>query len=183
MEKQTKICKYCNKENFVDNRKCLHCSRYFPTDTGGPDLRRSIPKVHRPDPVLRVEHLKLIPAITLAISLFLPWLSWFVVRLTAFDIAGFFNLSARMAGRTTITMGVIQVCIYLIPAGCAVFIFRALTGRTIKATGIVTGVLPLLVFLLVISQPTSILRMVSFGFILAIFSGIALIVISLKEPE
>lgn len=179
MNQQTKFCRYCHSENFMDNIKCIHCGRYFPSD--GKVLPNKNPGAGRPDPALNVEHLKLIPAIILLISLFLPWLAWFIVRLNAFDIANFFNLSARMAGRSTLSMGAVKILIYLIPVGCAVFIFRSLTGRTIKTTGIVTGILPLIVFLLVISQPTAILKMVSIGFILSILSGIALISISAKE--
>ena len=180
MDQQTKMCKYCNMENFIANKKCLHCGRYFPSErvrNGRPES----PPARRPDPVLNVEHLKVIPAITLLISLFLPWLAWFVVRLNAFDILNFFNLSARMAGRSTLSMGAIKLLIYLIPAGCIIYIFRSLTGRTIKTTGIITGTLPLIVFIMVISQPTAILKMVSIGFILSILSGIALISISAKE--
>ena len=180
MADETKTCKFCNRENFIDNSKCVHCGRFFPSDNLE-NSRPEQPTAGRPDPALNVEHLKLIPAITLLISLFLPWLSWFVVRLTAFDMANFFNLSARMAGRTTLSMGAIRILIYLIPVGCVIFIFRSLTGRTIKTTGIITGTLPLIVFLLAISQPTAVLRMVSIGFIISILSGIALIAITVKE--
>jgi len=86
-----------------------------------------------------------------------------------------------MSGRSTLSMVLIQIFIYMIPVGCGIFIFRSLTNRSIKTTGIVTGILPILVFLLVISQPTAILRMISIGFILALLSGIALISISVKE--
>ncbi len=180
MELQTKLCKFCNRENFIDNSKCLHCGRYFPKDSGnlpGPEPR----KPGRPDPALNVEHLKLIPAITLLISLFLPWLAWFVVKLNAFDIARFFNLSARMAGRSTLSMGAIKILIYMIPVGCAIYIFRSLAGRSVKMSGIITGILPVIIFLLVITQPTTIIKMVSIGFITAILSGIAMITLSVKE--
>ena len=179
MDNETKICKFCNSENYISNPKCVHCGRFFPSDgTIKPETR---PPVRNSDPAIKVEHLKLIPSITLLISLFLPWLSWFVVRLTAFDIASFFNLSARMSGRSTLSMTLIQIFIYMIPLGCVVFIFRSLTGRTIKMTGILTGTLPILIFLLVMAQPTEVLRMISIGFILAIISGISLIFISVKE--
>lgn len=179
MEKEVKICKFCKRENYIDNSKCLHCGRFSPSE--GTREPESAPTVKRPEAAIQVEHLKLIPAITLLISLFLPWLSWFVVRLTAFDIADFFNMAARMSGRSTLSMVLIQILIYIIPVGCAIFIFRSLTGRSIKITGIITGVLPILVFILVVSQPTAVLRMVSIGFILALLSGIALISISAKE--
>jgi len=179
MDNETKLCEFCKRENYADNSKCLHCGRVFPSE--GIREPESVHTVRRPDAVIQVEHLKLIPVITLLISLFLPWLSWFVVRLTAFDIAEFFNLAARMAGRSTLSMLLIQVLIYIIPVGCGIFIFRSLTGRTIKTTGVVTGILPFLVFLLIISQPTAVMRMVSIGSILALLSGIALISISLKE--
>ena len=179
MDKETKICKFCQRENYIDNSKCLHCGRVFPSDGIREPEKANLARSS--EAAIKVEHLKFIPAITLLISLFLPWLSWFVVRLTAFDIAEFFNMAARMAGRSTLSMVLIQVLIYMIPVGCGVFIFRALTGRTIKTTGIITGVLPILVFILVVSQPTAVLRMVSIGFILALLSGIALIFISAKD--
>ncbi|MCK5004254.1 MAG: hypothetical protein KAS21_04160 [Candidatus Aminicenantes bacterium] len=179
MDNETKLCKFCKRENYVDNSKCLHCGRFFPSE--GTREPESAPTVKRPEAAIQVEHLKLIPVIILLISLFLPWLSWFVVRLTAFDIADFFNMAARMSGRSTLSMVLIQILIYMIPVGCGIFIFRSLTNRSIKTTGIVTGILPILVFLLVISQPTAILRMVSIGFLLALLSGIALISISVKE--
>ena len=179
MDNETKICKFCKSENYIDNSKCLHCGRFFPSE--GTREPESAPTVKRPEAAIQVEHLKLTPVIILLISLFLPWLSWFVVRLTAFDIANFFNMAARMSGRSTLSMVLIQIFIYMIPVGCGIFIFRSLTNRSIKITGIVTGVLPILVFLLVISQPTAILRMISIGFLLALLSGIALISISVKE--
>ena len=179
MDQQTKICKYCNRENFIDNSKCLHCGRYFYSDNMGKS--KDINKVGKIPSSINIEKFKLIPPIALLISLFLPWLSIFIMRITAFDIATFFSMTASVPGGGNLAMTVTRIMIYMIPVGCIIFIFRSLTDRSLRIVGTITGLFPILIFFFLLSQSPEIIKMLSLGFIIALISGISLIILSSKE--
>ncbi len=180
MNKEMKICKFCKHENYYDNSKCVHCGRFFTVDDPTIDPLKNNSETISNSPT-KNDYLKLIPPIALLISLFLPWLSWFIVKISAFDIGNFIRVSIRIADRSTLSLSLIQIFIYMIPIGSIFFIFRSITGQTIKVTGIITGSLPILILVLTLTQTTELLQMVSAGFIIAVFSGIALISISVKK--
>jgi len=176
MEGNTKNCKFCGKENFLDNNKCIHCGRFFVSDEKSQPVRL---KQSRND--FFSSNFELIPPIVLLISLFLPWFSVFILQMSAFDIAKLFRMTLNMARQSDPVISLINILIYLIPVGCISVIIFSIKQKNTRMIGVITGSLPITISILLIFKGTGLLKIIGIGLIIAIISGVAMIIISLKN--
>ncbi len=173
MQPYVKRCKYCNGENLQDTEKCTHCGRFFVVPTK--PAKRSAANLEAAD---WIKNPVVISAVVLFISLFLEWLSVGFAGANAFVLAKGFGAIARASAKFGggFTLSLARAFILLIPAGCAVTLFMVITGRSYRLSGILTGALPLAIFLVlqmeVMGQLTS---FIGGGFILAILAGAVMI--------
>jgi len=172
MTAQTKVCQSCQEVNPIDARECRSCGRYF------------IAAPRRSQPYPLDEALKqptVICAAILLLALFLPWFSLLFFNISAIQIIG---LSKETGGLSMQAGGLftwIKVCLYLIPIGCVAVFVLSLRGAWPRPIGILTGSLPLAIFIPLFLKSTDMVSFMGAGFIIAILAGIGLIVFSLRE--
>lgn len=176
MDENTKNCSYCGRPNYIDNNKCIHCGRFFLLDD---KLQPISEKPSRNG--FSFSNFELVPPIVLLISLFLPWFSVLILKLSAFDIAKLFRMTLNMARQSDPVISLINILIYLIPVGCIAVIIFSIQQKSIRNIGVITGSLPILIFILLLSKGTGFFRLMGIGLIIAIFSGIAMILVSIRN--
>ena len=173
MASDGKVCVYCREVNPVDARECRNCGRYF--------IRR--PGAERVSDSPGVEVLKqpeVLCALVLFVSLFLPWFTVLIFSLSAVQLLGLFkgvggSSSSYGSGAT---LALARFLIALIPAGCLAVILIALRGGSAILIAKLTGLLPLVVFLLFFIQGTNVVSMMGAGFVIAILAGLGLFAFS-----
>jgi hypothetical protein len=172
MNAQTKVCQSCKEINPADARECRNCGRYFIAATGKSPAFSPADAIRQP---------AVICAALLFLSLFLPWFSVLFFSITAMQIislakeAGGF--SVRAGGLFTLT----QVLFYLLPVGCIVVFILAVREASLRLAGTVTGALPAVIFVLMLIQSSQILNVMGVGFVIAILTGIGLIMFSRRD--
>ncbi len=173
MASDGKVCVYCREVNPVEARECRNCGRYF--------IRR--PGAERIDESPGLEALKkpeVICALLLLVSLFLPWFSLMIFSLSAVQLLGLFKGvgSSSIGYRGGATLALARLLIALIPVGCLAIAFIALRGGSAILIGKLTGLLPLIVFMLFLVQGTEFVSMMGAGFVIAILAGLGLFAFS-----
>ena len=177
MAGDSKMCVHCRELNPADARECRNCGRYF---------------IHRPGAV-RVEDtpgleaLKqpaVLCALVLLVSLFLPWFTVLIFSLSAVQLLGLFQGAgaAGMRYGAGATLALARLFIALIPLGCAAVLLLAWRGRYAILIGKITGLLPLVVFLLFFVQSSNVVSVMGAGFVVAILAGLGLFAFSRGEP-
>jgi hypothetical protein len=177
MASEGKVCVHCREVNPVDARECRQCGRYF---------------IHRPgaDPVAESPGLEalrqpsVLCSLVLLVSLFLPWFTVLIFSLSAVQLVGLFKGvgASGMSYGAGATLALARVFIVLIPVGCAAVILSALRGRSAILVGKLTGLLPLVVFLLFFVQSANVVSVMGAGFVVAILAGLGLFVFSRGNP-
>ena len=173
MASDGKVCVHCREVNPVDARECRNCGRYF--------IRR--PGAERVDDTPGLEALKqpeVLCALVLIVSLFLPWFTVMIFSLSAVQFLGIFKGmgSSSIGYRGGATLALTRFLIALIPVGCLTVVLIALRGGSAILIGKLTGLLPIVVFLLFFVQSTNVVSMMGAGFVIAILAGLGLIAFS-----
>jgi hypothetical protein len=173
MTSEGKVCVHCREVNPADARECRNCGRFFIQPPGA----------RRGGDALGAEALKqpaVICALLLFVSLFLPWFTVLIFSLSAIQLLGILHSAGdpalRFGGNATLALA--RFFIALIPAGCLAVILFALRGTSLILVGKLTGLLPLLVFLLFFVQSSGVLNMMGAGFVIAILAGLGLFAFS-----
>ena len=177
MASDGKVCVHCREVNPVDARECRNCGRYF---------------IHRPgaaraaDPpgLEALKQPEVLCALVLLVSLFLPWFTILIFSLSAIQLLGLFTGSGASGMRygAGATLALARLFIALIPVGCLAVIVFALRGGSAILIGKLTGLLPLVVFLLFFVQGSNVLSVMGAGFVVAILAGLGLFVFSRGNP-
>jgi hypothetical protein len=177
MASEGKACVHCREVNPVDARECRNCGRYF---------------IHRPGAAPGTEPPGLealrqpavLCALVLLVSLFLPWFTILIFSLSAVQLLGLFRGvgASGMRYGAGATLALARLFIALIPAGCVAVILLAWRGRYAILIGKITGLLPLVVFLLFFVQSPDVVSMMGAGFVAAILAGLGLFVFSRGGP-
>jgi len=176
MPEEIKLCKYCKHENIKSNVKCVHCGRFF-LDGTTPEKEA----IQKKSVDIDSQKIVLLPTILLVISLFLPWMSVFFFKMSAFDMAKLSDLASQYGGRGDITITLVKIIIYLIPVGSIVTGYFVFKGRSVAAIGRITGSLPIFITLILFLKSPEFFRMIDIGLILSVISGIAMIILSRSE--
>ncbi len=177
MASDGKVCVHCRELNPIDARECRNCGRYF---------------IHRPgaarvDDSPGLEALKqpaVLCALVLLVSLFLPWFTILIFSLSAVQLLGLFQgagVSSMRYGAGA-TLALARLFIALIPVGCFAVILLALRGSYAILIGKITGLLPLVVFLLFFAQSSNVVSVMGAGFVVAILAGLGLFAFSRGGP-
>lgn len=177
MASEGKVCVHCREVNPVDARECRNCGRYF---------------IHRPgaEPAAAPPGLEALQqpatlcALVLLVSLFLPWFTILIFSLSAVQLLGLFGGAGASSMRYSAgaTLALARLFIALIPVGCAAVILFALRGGSAILIGKLTGLLPLVVFLLFFVQSPNVVSVMGAGFVVAILAGLGLFVFSRGNP-
>jgi len=177
MASEGKVCVHCREVNPADARECRNCGRYF--------IHR--PGAERATESPGLEALKqpaVLCALVLLVSLFLPWFTILIFSLSAVQLLGLFQGvgASSMRYGAGATLALARLFIALIPVGCAAVILFALRGGYAILVGKITGLLPLVVFLLFFVQGSGVLNVMGAGFVIAILAGLGLFVFSRGGP-
>jgi hypothetical protein len=173
-----KTCKHCGEINESQYSLCNKCGRVLsevtkPGKGGGGDSRNQLIEVVK-NPVV-------ISTVILFFSLFLPWFSSMLIKFNAFQVAKIFKMVSAFTTGGGGIYSLVNLMIYLIPIGCVVAIVIMFLGGDVSLFGTITGSLPVAVFILLMIISTSFLRGIGFGFIIAMISGINLVVFSRRD--
>jgi len=176
MASNGKVCVHCREVNPIDARECRNCGRYF--------IHR--PGAQRADEPPGLEALKqpaVLCALVLLVSLFLPWFTILIFSLSAVQLLGLFKGvgASSMRYGAGATLALARLLIALIPVGCIAVIAIALRGSSAILIGKITGLLPLVVFLLFFVQGSNVLSVMGAGFVIAILAGLGLFAFSRGE--
>jgi hypothetical protein len=173
MASEGKICVHCREVNPADARECRSCGRYFIHRPGG----------ERSGDAPGLEALKqpaVLCALVLLVSLFLPWFTILIFSLSAVQLLGLFKGvgASSVSYGAGATLALARLFIALIPVGCFAVILLARRGSYAILIGKLTGLLPVIVFLLFFLQNTSVLSVMGAGFVIAILAGLGLFTFS-----
>jgi len=177
MASNGKVCVHCREVNPVDARECRNCGRYF--------IQR--PGSGRDDDSPGLEALKqpeVLCALVLIVSLFLPWFTILFFSLSAVQLLGLFQGAgaSSMSFGAGATLALARLFIVMIPVGCLTVILFALRGNSAILIGKITGLLPLVVFMLFFVQGSNVVNMMGAGFVVAILAGLGLFAFSRGNP-
>jgi ribosomal protein L40E len=177
MANEGKVCVHCREVNPVDARECRNCGRYFIHRPGAE-------RAAEPPGLEALKQPATLCALVLLVSLFLPWFTILIFSLSAVQLLGLFGGAGASSMRygAGATLALARLFIALIPVGCAAVILFALRGGSAILIGKLTGLLPLVVFLLFFVQSSNVVSVMGAGFVVAILAGLGLFVFSRGEP-
>jgi len=149
---------------------------------GGIFVYASYDKILHPVPFAEIIYnYQILPDVLVnLVSLFLPWFTILIFSLSAVQLLGLFKGvgASSMRYGAGATLALARLLIALIPVGCVAVIAIALRGSSAILIGKITGLLPLVVFLLFFVQGSNVLSVMGAGFVIAILAGLGLFAFS-----